>query len=303
MKKIVSVSLGSSKRDHTAEATLLGTPFSISRRGTDGSLDRAIQLIRELDGQVDAFGIGGIDVYLYVGKKRYVIGDGLKMLQAAQQSPAVDGSGLKNTLERVAIDYLVAETDLLSPLSRVLMVSAADRFGMAEAFLSHGCVTLFGDLMFGFGMDYPLRSLAELEQVAERYKSRLEKLPAHMFYPTGTVQDEAPKPRPEFDHYFQEHDVIAGDFHFIRRYMPDRLDGKVVITNTTTAADVDLLTARGVAALVTTTPVFGGRSFGTNVLEAALIALVGKRPEDVTPDEYLDLIQRLDFQPTIRRLI
>lgn len=281
---------------------MLGIPLSISRRGTDGSLDRAIELIRELDGQVDAFGIGGIDVYLYVGSKRYVIGDGLKMLQAAEKTPAVDGSGLKNTLERAAVEYLIEESDLLSPLSRVLMVSAADRFGMAEAFLQQGCVTLFGDLMFGFGMDYPLRTLAELEQVAERYKSRLEKLPAHMIYPTGAAQDEAPKPRPEFAHYFQESDVIAGDFHFIRRYMPERLDGKVVITNTTTATDVELLAERGVAALVTTTPVLGGRSFGTNVMEAAFVALLGKRPEEIEPSEYLDLIRQLDFKPTIRRL-
>jgi hypothetical protein len=271
--------------------------------GTDGSLDKAIALIRELDGQVDAFGIGGIDVYLYVGKKRYVIGDGLKMLQAAEKTPAVDGSGLKNTLERLAIDYLIEETDLLSPLSRVLMVSAADRFGMAEALLQHGCVTIFGDLMFGFGMDYPLRSLAELEQVAERYKSRLEKLPAHMLYPTGKAQEEAPKPRPEFAHYFQESDVIAGDMHLIRKYMPDQLPGKIVITNTTTKDDVEMLAQRGVAALVTTTPVFGGRSFGTNVLEACLVALLGKRPDEITTDDYLDLIRRLDFKPTIRRLI
>jgi hypothetical protein len=58
------------------------------------------------------------------------------------------------------------------------------------------------------------------------------------------------------------------------------------LTNTLTARDVEELRARGVARLVSTTPDFGGRSFGTNVIEAALLALLGKRWEDVTPDDY-----------------
>ena len=42
VKKVVSVSLGSSSRDHRAEVELLGERFDISRVGTDGSIDKAI---------------------------------------------------------------------------------------------------------------------------------------------------------------------------------------------------------------------------------------------------------------------
>ena len=31
-----------------------------------------------------------------------------------------------------------------------------------------------------------------------------------------------------------ENDIIAGDFHFLKRYMPPELPGKIVITNTVT---------------------------------------------------------------------
>jgi hypothetical protein len=85
----------------------------------------------------------------------------------------------------------------------------------------------------------------------------------------------------------------------MRQFMPDRLDGKLVLTNTVTAGDVAELRSRGIARLVTTTPDFGGRSFGTNVVEAALLSLLGKRWEDVTPDDYAGLLNALGLRPRV----
>ncbi len=84
MKRVVSVSLGSSSRDHRARVELLGDAFDIERIGTDGSLARAIEKLHELDGTVDAIGLGGIDVYLYAGAKRFALRDGLRLLEAVQ---------------------------------------------------------------------------------------------------------------------------------------------------------------------------------------------------------------------------
>src|ERR1700691_128549 len=76
MKTIVSVSLGSASRDHRAKVELLGEQFDISREGMDGSIDRALKRLRQLDGTVDAIGLGGIDVYLYGGTERVVCVEG-----------------------------------------------------------------------------------------------------------------------------------------------------------------------------------------------------------------------------------
>ena len=51
MKHVVSVSIGSSKRDHKIEVELLGEKILIERRGTDGDLERAAQMLKELDGE------------------------------------------------------------------------------------------------------------------------------------------------------------------------------------------------------------------------------------------------------------
>ncbi|MDQ6931873.1 MAG: quinate 5-dehydrogenase [Candidatus Eremiobacteraeota bacterium] len=301
MKTVVSVSLGSSSRDHRARVRLLDEEFDISRVGTDGKLEVAMQRVRDLDGKVDAIGLGGIDVYLYAGEKRYALRDGLRLLEAAKVTPVVDGSGLKNTLEREAVRYLQDELRIDLRGKKVLMVSALDRFGMAQALVEAGADVLFGDFIFALDLDKPVRGLAEFEQLAERYLPDACKLPFQFFYPTGKKQDRPPEPK--YPEYYQEAQIIAGDFHFMRQFMPDRLDGKTVLTNTVTHNDVEELRARGVARLITTTPDFGGRSFGTNVIEASLVALLGKRWEEVTAADYERALRKLDLKPRIIEFI
>lgn len=303
MKRVVSVSLGSSKRDHSVQVELLGENFEISRRGTDGDFKEAIRIIKELDGAVDAIGLGGIDVYVYAGKKRYALADGLKLMRAAKTTPVVDGSGLKNTLERVTVRYLRENTGYISPNTRVLMVSGVDRFGMAQAFSEAGCDLTLGDLMFGLGIPHPIKSVEKLESIAKKLLPVVTHLPFGLLYPTGKkqeVQDESKVKK--FGRFYLEADIIAGDFHYIKKYLPPRLEGKIIITNTTTRDDVKMLGERGVATLVTTTPVLEGRSFGTNVMEGVLVALAGKPWEQITPEEYKELLAKLEFEPQLIKL-
>jgi hypothetical protein len=74
------------------------------------------------------------------------------------------------------------------------------------------------------------------------------------------------------------------------------------LTNTVTQANVEELAERGVKRLITTTPDIGGRSFGTNVLEAALVALLGKAWSDVVPADYERLLRELQLKPRVMEL-
>ena len=299
LKHVVSVSLGSSSRDHSVEVEVLGEPIRIERRGTDGDIRRAIEMIRQLDGKVDAMGMGGIDLYVSAGPRRYTLRAALPLAAAARLTPIVDGSGLKNTLERRVVRYLDRNGPIPLQGKRVLMVSSVDRFGMAEALHEAGCSLVLGDLMFVLGLPLPIRSLSAVERVARLVVPVARLLPISVLYPTGGKQE---RQQPRFPRYFEEADVIAGDFHFIRRYMPDHLSGKMILTNTVTASDTELLRSRGVSILVTTTPKLEGRSFGTNVMEAVLIAVAGKRPEQMTAEDYEHMLDRIGFQPRIEIL-
>lgn len=301
MKRVVSVSIGSSTRDHSVNTELLGIPFEISRRGTDGDLRKAKEVLKELDGKVDAIGLGGLDVYLYSKTKRYALRDGLKLLQLVEHTPVVDGSGLKNTLEREVIKMLANDERIPLKGKKVLMVCALDRFGMAGALEEAGAKVTYGDLIFSLNLDQPILSLDELAERADKLLPDFCKLPISMLYPTGKKQADI-EPTPLTDKYYQDAEIIAGDFLFIRRHLPDRLEGKTIITNTVTSKDLDELRKRGVTYLVTTTPEFNGRSFGTNVMEAVMLAILGKKWEEVEPQDYLDLIKRLEFKPRVVKL-
>lgn len=299
MKRVVSVSIGSSRRNHTVETTIGNETFEIQRIGTDGSLARAEELIRELDGKVAAFGLGGIDRYLYAGGRRYTVRDAERLARAARISPVADGSGLKQSLERKVVRLFADDPRVRLRGRPVLLVSAVDRFGMAEAFHEIGSPLCLGDLPFALGIPFPLRSLRTLRILAALVLPVITWLPFQWIYPTGERQSAN---TPRFPRFFEEVEVVAGDFLYIYRYMPVRMDGKIVLTNTVTREDKEELRRRGVGWLITTTPELNGRSFGTNVIEALLLALTGKRSGELSGDQYLELLEGIGFQPRIENL-
>ncbi len=306
MRRVVSVSLGSPKGDFQAAATILGQEFEISRIGTNGDLARYAEMVRELDGQVDAIGLGGIDLYLYAGDRRYTIRDAARLAANARVTPVVDGSGLKNTLERQTFEWIQREGIIDFSDKNILVVCGVDRFGMAESAVRLGKSVVFGDLMFNCGVPIPIKSFGGLMLVARTLLPVVCQLPFRWIYPTGKKQEQA---TPKHESCFRWADVIAGDNKIIGRFMPpsesDALAGKLVITNTLTPAEIENLRARGVRTLVTGTwelPGLSGRTPGTNVIEGILITLAGKRPEEMSTADYLDLLTQLDWKPTVREL-
>jgi hypothetical protein len=282
------------------EVELLGEQFRIERIGTDGDFEKAIALLRQLDGQVDAIGLGGIDIYLFAEDKRYVIRDSKKLVAAVSRTPVVDGSGLKLTLEKLAVQKL-EEKGFSFKGKKVLMVSAVDRWGMACALNEAGAQITFGDLIFGLGIPIPIRTFESFRVLARALLPIVVQMPFKVLYPTGKEQEKEPDPK--YARFYEEADVIAGDFLFLRKYLPSSMDGKWILTNTITADDVEDLRTRRAAYLFTTTPEFDGRSFGTNVMEAVFIALLGKRPDEVTTDDYLELLKKLNYEPRVEKLV
>jgi hypothetical protein len=300
MKRAVSISIGSSKRNKSVEMELLGEMVRIERIGTDGDMEKAAQLYKELDGKVDAFGVGGTDLGFTVGEKWYLLRSVQPMVRFVHMTPIVDGGGLKNTLEtRLALFIDEKIGDYVQELGKKsLITSGVDRWGMSKSFEDDGYDCVFGDLMFALGFPIPLRSTNSLKIVAALLIPILGRLPFEWLYPTGEKQE---KREPKFENYYHWATVIAGDCHYVKRHMPYRMDGKVIATNTTTPTDIELFRQSGIKYLVTSTPVLEGRSFGTNMMEAALVAVVGKGRK-LTHAEITQLLEELGLEPQIQEL-
>ena len=299
MKKVLSISLGSSTRDHTTEAEFLGQRFWLSRQGTDGDFDKYLQMYREYDGKVDAFGIGGTEFYLLVNGRRYYWHQIKAVREVIRISKVGDGNGLKHLLAPYAIQAL-RDHGIELRGKKALSTTAVDRYGLARALVDAGCDVTFGDLMFALDVPIPIRSLRAVHILAAVLLPVLTNLPFSWVYPLGEEQEKEPSEK--YSRFYEEADIIAGDFLQIWSNLPDDVSGKIVITNTTTARNVEELQKRNLHILVTTTPRLEGRSFGTNVMEAMCRCLVDKPDDQITKEDFVDLIERIPLKPQVHVL-
>ncbi len=293
MKRAVSVSLGSSKRDKSVKVNLNGQEILVERIGTDGDIEKARQMYLDLDGKIDAFGVGGIDLYLRLDGREYPLHAALKLVSGIKQTPLCDGRGLKHTLERRVFQLAKPQLGDIR-FKQAFVPVAADRSGLAEAVAKVSDRTVFGDLIVALGVPIPLYGIPAFKRVARIMLPIVSHFPMSMiFYGSDGAEHE-----PKYTKYFEESDLIAGDFLFMRKYMPLNLSGKTIVTNTTTEDNIALLKERGVKRVITTTPRFDGRSFGTNMNEAMLTAYAGKGRR-LSDDELNGLIDELGVGPDI----
>lgn len=300
MKRAVSISIGSSKRNKAVQVNLLGEQVSIERIGTDGDMEAAALKYKEMDGTVDAFGVGGADLGALVDGKFFPFHSVQPMVRYVEKTPLVDGGGLKNTLENKAPGFLDKKIgDYINERGRkVFVVLGVDRWGLSKSFVEAGYEVVFGDFMFALDLPFAIHSLNGLRRLAKFTIPIVTRFPFEWIYPTGEKQNEH---KPKWEKYYEWATVIAGDCHYVKRHMPLNMQGKIVVTNTTTPEDVAFFKKCGVKYLITTTPVLEGRSFGTNMMEAALVAISGKnRP--LSWEELNEMLDKLGFEPQIQEL-
>lgn len=296
MKRAVSISLGSSKRDKSVTVNLNGVEILVERIGTDGDLDKARQMYLDLDGKVDAFGVGGVDLYLRLDEKEYPLHAALKLVAGVKQTPLCDGRGLKHTLERRVFELAKPQLGDVR-FKQAFIPVAADRLGLAETVSEVSERSVFGDLMVALGVPLPIYGIRNFKRVARFMLPIVSHFPMSMiFYGSDGAEHE-----PKYVKYFEESDLLAGDFLFMRKYMPKDVSGKTIVTNTTTEENITLLKERGARTVITTTPRFDGRSFGTNMNEAMLTAYAGKGRR-LSDAELNELIDTLEIKPTVLQL-
>ena len=305
MKRAVSISLGSSSRNKSVDINLLGETIRMERIGTDGDMQKATDLYTELDGKVDAFGVGGALLGIMVGNKWTPMYSVQPLIKNVRQTPVVDGTGLKMTLEKKVASVINNSLPGYVKEKKAFVAVALDRWGSAEAFMNDGYECVFGDLMFALGLGLPVRKRSTLINLANMLLPVLNRLPFSLLYPTGEKQNQR---QPRFSEFFEWATVVAGDCHYLWRHMPERLPDRVIVTNTTTPADQDFFRSAGIKYLITTTPIIDGRSFGTNMIEAAILAALGRKdPVDYArPGNYFNLmeemLEKIPLMPQVKEL-
>ncbi len=302
MKRIVSISLGSSARDYRFVTTILGRQIEVERIGTNGEVARAAELVRSFDGRVDAIGLGGLTPVFRVGRARYPHHEAITIAGQAHRTPVVDGGVVKATLERWAVAQAVRKLPDLFRYKKVLLTSGIERYQLASAIAQYDPDLRFGDPFVQIGLPFvpAPRSLEQLELYAATTLPILALLPYRLLHPVALGQEGYD---PRAAEHFAWANVIAGDFAYIRRFAPTDLAGKTIVTDDPSPAEIEDLRRRGVTTLVTMTPPLSeGRPFvSADVLEALICAIqeTNAQPGEA---EALDFIAAAGWGATIQDL-
>lgn len=275
----------------------MGEQVHIRRIGVDGEFDRARQLFLELDGQVDVFGLGGCEFGINFDGRYYPL-PAVAPLVDGLKTPVVDGSGVRTVVERPMGSFVADNLSEAIGAKRVFVCVAAARYDLVLGFHEAGFEMKFGDPGFILGIPITSRSFWLARLTGRIFIPWVMRAPFGWLYPTGKKQLEN---KPKYRSWFKWANVIADDFHYIKRHLPKNIEGKIIVTNTTTEEDQEMLRRRGASFLVTSTPMFAGRTFGTNVWEAALTAVVGKGRR-LSACEIESAIEEIGFKPQIIKL-
>ncbi|MEI8167096.1 MAG: serine carboxypeptidase, partial [Chloroflexales bacterium] len=302
MKRIVSISLGSSARDYSFTTTILGRAIAVERIGTNGDIARAAELVRSFDGQVDAIGLGGLTPVFRVGRARYPHREAIQIAAQAHRTPVVDGGVVKATLERWAVAQANRKLPGLFHYKKILLTSGIERYQLASAIAQYDGELRFADPLIHLGLPFlPVpRTLEQLELYAATTLPITALLPYRLLHPVALDQAGYD---PRAASLFQWAQVIAGDFAFIRRFAPPDLTGKAIVTDDPSPAEIDDLRRRGVTTLVTMTPPISEvRPFvAADVLEAMITAIqeTGAQPGEA---DALDFIAAAGWGATVEDL-
>lgn len=302
IKEVVSVSLGSSSRDHSVVVDILGQQIRASRVGTNG--DRALlkEKLIECDNNPDvaAIGIGGCDIFLNAANRRFYFREIKDLVTCVKHTPVVDGSGLKGAVEGDTVRFMHDELGINFQGKNILVTSAIDRWGLAMACADADTegVVGYGDLLYALDVPFVVHGRTLLTTLARVIMPVVAQLPFSWIYPSESDASTEPKRTAKTDALYRAADMIVGDYKYVIKFMPDDLVDTIVVTNTTTPEDITFLHSRGVSLVVTTTPRLEGRSFGTNVIEALLVAAKGAQSA-LTPEEYLACLKAEGFTPSV----
>lgn len=304
MKTIVNISLGPAKDDYDFTPRFMGKNFRIIRNGTDGSIERMADLLEHWDGRADVIGLGSIQFPFSIGPKDNAEKETQTLYQLASKlkTPFTTGDALRSVGHEWTIRHLqYSFGNNYFNNSRVVFFSGMVSSNIAAALSEYTDNLKFCDPILEHGIPKFLNSIDDLKLYATGLHSVLK------WVPTRTLTSYAMPLRVYNEFIIQQavqqaHVVVVPYFHFFKYLQPcafKELSGKTVITSTAYDDRVRFLKNRGVDVIIDTTPKILENVVGVSVLEALIMASLGKTPETLTRDDLLEIISERRMDPRV----
>ena len=297
MKTIVSISLDSSDHDYEFTTEFLGEQFCIKRFGVDKDTQRAELMIKQWQYQADAIALEGLRDHQRVGTfelQQKLI----KQLESVTESvPVTSGTRLREILQEWAIRHTQHSLAGFFNNSNILIFSGMNHYRCAAVLTEYTENLRFADPVLQLGIPKFLSSFDALELFAKGSHQLLRWSPPHVLSPSVA-------PIKEWNHYIMRKamhkaDVVVAHFDELQRFGLEELAGKTVITSSVSDQRLALLHDRGVNMVLDYAPQPFDQTISIVVLEAMILAAVGKNRDRITDDDILEIVSNLELEPRL----
>jgi predicted amino acid dehydrogenase len=302
MKKVVSVSLGSSAKDHEFKTRFLGHDFHVKRVGTDGDDGKAWELLRRHQASAHAIGLGMIRDHYDVGSRRHVHKDTERLLKVVTRVPATTGASLRRLLQVRAVRYVQKKLGNYFNNNLVLFLNGMVNYDMAQAMSDYTRNLKFADAVLDTGAPAVLTSLDQLEIYARGAQFAASVLPTSVI-PTrklAKIPGLTKLRREILTREVEKCHVIVGTFDDIAVFATsDNLDGKTIITSAIDEDRMDFFRESNVNLVVDVSPMLFDQVVGLNTIEAMILAALGTTSEELGDHDLEEIIDELKIEPRL----
>ncbi|MBB5204641.1 putative amino acid dehydrogenase [Inhella inkyongensis] len=295
MKKVVTVTLGSSQQDFEFQTQFLGHKFSVQRLGADDDTTQAWELMRRHQATADAIGLGEIGDHYQVGLRTVVNKETKRLLNVVTRVPATTGATLRRLLQVRAVRHVQHQLGSYFNNNIVLFLSGMRNYDMAVALSDYTQNLNFADALFQTGAPAMLTSLEQLELFAKGMRWAMPGKPRELL----EASLSGLKKRKVMAEVERAH-LIVGTYAELRAVgTAENLAGKTVITSAVDDERLKFFKQCKVNLVIDVSPKLFDQVVGINVIEAMILAALGKAPEEVSDDDFSEILDELKITPRL----
>ncbi len=295
MKKVVTVTLGSSKKDFEFKTTFLGQEFSVKRLGADKDGSKAWELMRRQQATADAIALSDMPDHYHVGLRTVVNKESQRLMQVVTRVPVTTGASLRRLLQVRAIRYVQKELGHYFNNNLVLFLSGMRNYDMAVALSDYTKNLSFADPVFQAGSPVLLGSLDQLELYAKGKELLPDIVPGDFLKSVlRTVKNKIVANAVAKSH------VIVGTVREIQAVSAGgNLDGKTLITSAVDDEALAFFAKHKVNLVVDVSPKLFDQVVGISTITAMILAATGKPESELSDHDFEEIINELDIKPRL----
>jgi predicted amino acid dehydrogenase len=295
MKRVVTISLGSSKGDFTFQTDFLGHRFEVKRMGADDNTGNAWELMRRQQAYADAIGLGEVGDHYHVGQSTVIDKVTHRLLNVVTRVPVTTGATLRRMLQVRAVRYVQHHLGSYFNNNLVLFLNGMRNWDMAQAMSDYTPNLSFADALAQTGAPTMLTSLTQLEVYAKGSEIVLSNRPGEILEAAFSGLKNALIAR----EVARSH-VVVGTFHELKEVgNPTNLAGKTLITSAVDDERMAFFRQCKVNLVIDVSPKLFERVVGVNTLEAMILAALGKPHEEVSHDDFAEILDELEIKPRL----